>query len=146
MDNPSISPNVTGDPIIAHHIPAQIIQQHRITFIPSFDPPWRRRIFNCAGETEHRRSPVEEERERVRRDGVFFYNPIFLGDWDRCVAFCQILLQQTTFHESVPYYVDCYGNGVLLDDVGDCVSGTIESSHRTCAKWGGQRSPYAGHL
>ncbi|GAB2236343.1 hypothetical protein Droror1_Dr00028177, partial [Drosera rotundifolia] len=55
-------------------------------------------------------------RERVRGNGVLFDNPNFFGDRDRCVAFCQILLQQRIFYESVPYYDDCYGNGVLLDD------------------------------
>ncbi|KAL9254316.1 hypothetical protein AKJ16_DCAP03234 [Drosera capensis] len=130
--------------MIAHHIsskgqphPGQIIQQHGITFIPSIHHSIPRGGDGSSIVPEKRNSahPRLRRRKRVRGNGVFFYNPNFFGDRDRCITFCQILLQQRTFYESVPCYVDCYGNGVLLDDVGDCVSGTIESSHRTCAKW-----------
>ncbi|KAK7387127.1 hypothetical protein VNO78_27653 [Psophocarpus tetragonolobus] len=43
----------------------------------------------------------------------------------------QNLLQQRTFYQSISPYFGNYCNNLLLDDVGNCISGTDETTHCT---------------
>ncbi|KAK7305182.1 hypothetical protein VNO77_43083 [Canavalia gladiata] len=53
------------------------------------------------------------------------------SDWDHRVPLHQNLLQQRTFYQSISPNFGYYCNHLLLDDVGNCISGTDEATHST---------------
>ncbi|KAI4339512.1 hypothetical protein MLD38_024452 [Melastoma candidum] len=62
-------------------------------------------------------------------DGVPCYNPNLPRDWNNCISEYKNLLQQRTIDKFVPPDLSYYRNCLLLDDVGNCVSGTNESAN-----------------
>ncbi|PKI77454.1 hypothetical protein CRG98_002060 [Punica granatum] len=67
-------------------------------------------------------------RSKGIRDGVSGDNPHFRSDWDHRVPLHQNMLQQRTFCEFVPSDLGYYCDSLLLDDVGNCLSCTNETS------------------
>ncbi|KAK1552371.1 hypothetical protein Q3G72_015499 [Acer saccharum] len=62
-------------------------------------------------------------------DGFSSDNPDFSCDWDHCLYLYQNLLQQRTLCQFVPPNIGYYSNNLLLDDVGNCISCTNETTH-----------------
>ncbi|KAK3199844.1 hypothetical protein Dsin_023259, partial [Dipteronia sinensis] len=63
------------------------------------------------------------------RDGFSSDIPDFSGDWVHCLSLYQNLLQQRILCQFVPPNIGYYSNNLLLDDVGDCISCTNETTH-----------------
>ncbi|KAJ4976809.1 hypothetical protein NE237_001915 [Protea cynaroides] len=72
---------------------------------------------------------------RFNRYGLLDNDPDFHRDRLHSVSLGQNLLQQRTFCKSVTPNTGHYGNSVLLDDVGNCVSCTDETANCSNPQW-----------
>ncbi|TKY57355.1 ENHANCED DOWNY MILDEW 2 isoform X2 [Spatholobus suberectus] len=81
--------------------------------------------------TEGNSFSVNRIRIRHHRYGILGNHANFRSDWNFRVPLYQNLFQQRTFRESISPNFGSYCNNMLLDDVGDCISGTDETAHST---------------